>query len=222
MGAKYVDLTGQRFGRLYVIKKVEPYVDKRGYTQCRWLCKCDCGKETVMRTTELKSGHSRSCGCLNRERLLASHTKHGLGKTRIYHIYLGMLDRCFDKNSRPYKYYGGKGITVCDEWIGTEGAIRFKEWAIANGYSETLTLDRIDVNGNYEPANCRWVTNQVQQNNRTDNRYVTIDGEVKTAKQWADSVGMNYTTLLARLKHGWDEKDAVFTPVDMRFSHKRA
>lgn len=133
-----------------------------------------------------------------------------------------MLDRCFDKNSRPYKYYGGKGITVCDEWIGTEGAIRFKEWAIANGYSEALTLDRIDVNGNYEPANCRWVTNQVQQNNRTDNRYVTIDGEVKTAKQWADSVGMNYSTLLARLKHGWDEKDAVFTPVDMRFSHKRA
>lgn len=218
---KFVDLTGKRFNRLLVLRRTENYVDKRGVITAQWVCLCDCGKEKVLRTGDLTTGHYQSCGCLNRERLLQSHTKHGLGKTRIYHIYLGMMDRCYDeKNCSSYKYYGGRGITVCDEWHGGEGAKRFKEWAIKNGYKDGLTLDRIDCNGNYTPDNCRWVTYKTQNNNKRDNHYITIGEETKTAKQWADQVGMNYTTLLARLSHGWNVEEAVFTPIDMRFSHK--
>lgn len=219
---KFVDLTGKRFNRLTVIKREENYRDKRGCPYSRWMCKCDCGNTIIVRAGELNNGHTQSCGCLNRERIAQAATRHGLGKTRLYHIYLGMIDRCFDgQNSRQYNNYGGRGITVCKEWMGAEGAKRFKQWAMENGYSNDLSLDRINVNGNYEPSNCRWVTMKVQNNNKRDNHYITIGDETKTMKQWAEEVGLNYTTLRARIDHGWDEKEAIFTPLDARFSHKR-
>lgn len=124
-------------------------------------------------------------------------------------------------NSDKYLDYGGRGITVCDEWTGSQGFEHFYEWAIKNGYENCLTLDRIDVNGNYSPENCRWITNKEQQNNKRDNVYITINNETLTMKQWSEKVGIPYNTVKQRIYKGWSYEEAIFTPVDKRFSHKR-
>lgn len=217
--SKFVDLTGRRYDRLTVIGMTDPYADKSGHKCNRWMCKCDCGGTAIATSGELNAGHTRSCGCLRRDRIRESVMKHGFSKTRLYHIYLGMIDRCFDKTSDNYMNYGGRGITVCDEWKGTEGIKRFIAWAKDSGYSETLSLDRINVNGEYSPSNCRWATNKEQQNNKRDNRYITVGGETKTMKQWAEQYGIGYTTLKQRIYNGWEVEKAIKQPVDKRFSH---
>lgn len=219
MGGYQKDLTGMRFGRLTVIDKASPAKGSHGENLSRWNCICDCGNKRIVRALVLLNGRTLSCGCLGKEHRRAAVLKHGLSKQRIYHIYLGMIDRCYDQNSENYFCYGGRGISVCDEWRGENGATLFKEWAMKNGYAEDLSLDRIDVDGNYEPSNCRWVDNYVQQNNKRDNRYITINGVTKTMKEWSREVGIGYTTLKQRIYHGWNPVDAVLTPVDKRFSH---
>ena len=163
--------------------------------------------------------HTLSCGCLGRENRIKSVRKHGLSKTRIYGIYLGMMDRCYDSSNNNYRNYGGRGISVCDEWLGDDGAIRFKEWAMNNGYEDTLTLDRIDVNGDYCPPNCRFATMKEQNNNKRDNVFIEINGERKTMKQWSEAIGIGFTTLKERIHRGWEPELAVLAPVDKRFSH---
>lgn len=139
--------------------------------------------------------------------------KHGLSKTRLHRIWHSMYCRCYYKTTNQYKNYGGKGIKVCEEWKHIEGFINFYNWAINNGYSEELTLDRIDNSKDYCPENCRWSTPKYQSNHKTNNIIYTINGKTQTAKQWCEEYGVSQTTFNDRLNRGWDLEKAISKPV---------
>ena len=134
------------------------------------------------------------------------------GKKRILGILRGMKQRCYNKNDDRYPRYGGRGITVCDEWRINPQA--FYEWSMANGYADDLTIDRIDNDGNYEPSNCRWATQKEQANNKSSCIYITYNGETKDVKQWSEELGMPYNTLFSRISAGWPVEKAFYEPVD--------
>ena len=202
--SKLIDLTGQRFGLLVVIERTA----NKG-KQPAWLCKCDCGNECIVIGTHLKTGHSQSCGCLQRVRTSKARKKHGMSKDRPYRIWENMKSRCSDSENPAFEEYGGRGITVCEEWKEFEN---FYSWAMANGYSEELTIDRIDTNGGYCPENCRWTNRTVQQNNRRNNKTITCNGKTMTLAQWSRVLGIKYTTLHARLYiYHWDVEKAFKT-----------
>lgn len=134
---------------------------------------------------------------------------HGLSKTRLHRIWHSMYCRCYYPSTNQYKNYGGRGIKVCDEWKKVEGFLRFYKWALENGYKENLTLDRINVNGNYEPSNCRWITHKEQSNNRTNNVYYTFNGKTQTSKQWCDEYNILQNTFKDRLDRGWTLEQAL-------------
>lgn len=195
------DLTGQRFSRLTVIRRVE---NKDNSGQACWECKCDCGNTIYTVGYCLRSGDTTSCGCyLNEVRGQSSKT-HGMTKTRIHTIWCSMKERCFNANDRNYIRYGQRGITVCDEW--KNDFIAFYNWAIANGYSKDLTIDRIDVNGNYCPENCRWATKAEQANNKRTNHYVTRDGVTHTVTEWCEILGVSRSTVFKRIGKGLPEE----------------
>lgn len=204
--AKAMNLENQRYGRAIVLKRVE---NKGRYV--RWLCKCDCGNEFIALTQHLRSGSVKSCGCLLKEiasqKFIKLNTKHGKHKTRLYKIWAAIKGRCFNKNNCAYKNYGARGITICEEWINNYPA--FEEWANANGYNDTLTIDRIDVNGNYCPENCRWATRREQQNNRRVNHYIEYNGEKKTIAEWARTLKIPHNRISGRLSRGWSIKNAL-------------
>lgn len=197
----FEDLTGKRFHRLVVIR----YLDKserttRGYN---WLCKCDCGNTVKANAYKLKDGSQKSCGCLKEEMkpILGRMTrKYKYSNKRLYSVYKSMLSRVYDESAREYKNYGGRGITVCDEWLGLNGYDTFAEWAYSAGYDDNAkhgicTLDRKDVDGGYSPSNCRWVTNDEQQNNRRDNVLLDYRGETHNMKEWSKILNIPYTTI---------------------------
>lgn len=211
-----VDLTGQRFGRLVALRH-EPTPGNKTF----WLCKCDCGKEVLVGYGELRTGNTKSCGCFHRDsaadRLRKQGTRHGMFGTRIYNIWWCMKDRCYNKNHMAYKNYGGRGITVCDEWKNNFEP--FYRWAMNSGYRKDLTIDRIDVNGNYEPHNCRWVTLSEQANNKRNTIYLTVHGETKTVAEWSKETGLSRATIRSRIKSGWTE-EKILIPLTRRKARK--
>lgn len=157
---KLIDMTGQKFGRLLVLEQL-PAVKRRAM----WLCRCDCGKEVPVRAVSLRRGKTRSCGCLRRDEMRRKATTiDGKCGEKLHGVWNMMKQRCLNRNCKDFKYYGLRGIRVCDEWI--KDYLTFRAWALSNGYEEGLTIDRIDPDGNYEPSNCRWITIQAQQKNR--------------------------------------------------------
>lgn len=183
---KFKDLTGKKFGRLTVI-------ERNGHKGrvISWLCKCDCGNEITISVSNLTSGNTKSCGCYRSE--LAHKSKHKLSRTRIYKIWDSMKRRCYKETSSDFKNYGARGITICREWRGDFKA--FYDWATANGYKENLTIDRINVNGNYEPSNCRWATKLEQARNRRNNVFIEHNGKLICLAELAEKLNISYKKL---------------------------
>lgn len=188
---------GDKYGMLTVIRK-EP----SGKYCSWWYCKCECGQYKKISGSNLLSGQTVSCGCKRKK----ARIKHGFSNSRLYHIWANMLQRCNNPNKPDYKYYGGRGITVCDEWKTFEG---FNKWVESTNYSDKLTIDRIDVNKGYSPENCRWVTLKTQFNNRRSNVKITIDGITKTATEWGDITGENSRTITERIRKGFNPEKAI-------------
>lgn len=200
------DLTGKRFGNLQVIGLSD--TDTR---KTYWVCQCDCGNIKTVRSDSLQSGAIKSCGCLKKKQdktnLKAKHS-HKMSGTRLYEIWQGMKGRCYNVHNARYSRYGGRGISVCDEWVHDFTA--FYEWAKSSGYRDDLTIDRIDNNGNYEPENCRWATQEQQARNRTTNINITIGNATKTLTEWCGIFKVDYKKTVARLHRGHCSIDELF------------
>lgn len=204
-----IDLTGRRFGMLSVVERAE---SKNG---ARWLCRCDCGQETIARTGHLNARSKISCGCAvisaarkNQKLASAALTTHGMSHSRLDECYKNILRRCYDQKNKRYDRYGGRGIKVCAEWLDNKQS--FFDWAAANGYAADLTIERDDRNGDYEPGNCIWADRFVQANNCSDNRILEWDGRSQTVAQWAREIGVRPKALQHRVDRGWN-LDRIFT-----------
>lgn len=190
----YKDLQGQQFGRLTVIKKAGAAING-----CiKWECKCTCGKTTIVRSTQLISGNTKSCGCLQRETMSKKFKTHGLSNTRLYIIWQAMKQRCYNPKYDYYQNYGGKGIIICDEW--KSDFMSFYNWSMENGYNDSLSIDRIDINKNYSPDNCRWATPMIQSNNKGDTTYVIYHGEKDSLTNMCRKLNVNRSTIQKRCR----------------------
>ena len=210
MPNKKLDLFGKRFGRLTVQNE---YKVENG--KVYFWCKCDCGNSLYVLGTYLRNGNTKSCGCLEKEKFHKLITKHNKCYTRIYRIYHGMITRCFNKNAPQYKGYGMQGITVCDKWKNSFE--EFYKWSMENGYSDSLTIDRINVFGNYEPSNCRWISKREQQFNKKNTKYITVNGSTKNAYEWEKITGIKAEIIDNRVRKGKSGND-LFAPVRKRIS----
>lgn len=199
---KAQDLTGMKFGHLTVIELAEPIGNKR-----RYKCVCDCGTETIVFSSNLKRGNTRSCGCLRTEKLVSRNKTHGMRGTKLYGIWASMRSRCNNPHNKEYHRYGGRGIVCCEEW---KDFTQFKEWALKSGYEDGLSLDRIDNDGDYCPHNCRWATREQQSSNTSQNVFLTYNGETKTIAQWCRTVGSYESRLSWRYKQGWPVEEILF------------
>lgn len=196
----------KKFGKLTVIKRVEN--DKHRNRQ--FLCICDCENKTekIIRARDLKNGKIKSCGCLN--------YKHNMSHSRIYRIFIGMKYRCNNPNSVDFERYGGRGIKICDEWERENGFELFYNWSINNGYNDSLTIDRIDNNKNYEPSNCRWATMSEQGKNKSNNNLITINGKTQTLSEWANEYKLDKETIRNRFVIGDTGLDLIRKPYEKR------
>lgn len=200
----YKDETGNRYGRLLVMSKAD------GMRRVSWKCKCDCGNTVIVPGIQLRCGKTKSCGCLHKEITAKKNaerlTKHGDARTRLYGIFIGMHKRCEKKYHTAYGEYGGRNIKVCDEWSDYS---TFKEWALENGYSDSLTIDRIDNNKGYSPDNCRWSTMKEQSNNKRSSRIIECNGERHTVAEWSEILNIPYVRIAQRLRRGWPVEKAL-------------
>ena len=205
--SKIKNLSGLKFGKLTVMERAEDKRSQNGRNHIMYICKCDCGKQVVVKAENLRSGNTKSCGCLSSEKTKERLKKHGMHGTRIYVIWQGMKSRCNNPHSLSYANYGNRGIKVCNEWQNDFDA--FKDWAYKNGYKDNLTLDRIDNNKGYSPSNCRWATNSEQQLNKRNNHIVYYKGDYIPLAKLSNITGINAGTLRSRLNKGMSAKDAV-------------
>lgn len=204
---------GDTFGDLTVIEilgKIRPQTSNHWYYKVQ----CKCGTKNIVRGTVLKNGRSAKCRkcAIKRTPNRRIQYKHGMTNTRLFNIWQSMKERCNTPTSHAYKWYGGRGIKICDEW--ENDFMAFYNWAINNGYKEILSIDRIDVNGNYEPSNCRWATTKAQANNKRTNRFLTLNGETHTMAEWGIITGIKDYNIENRLnKYGWSVEKTLTTPV---------
>lgn len=200
------DIVGKKFNKLLVLKEV-----KTKYRDRYFLCRCDCGNEKIIRGKHLTSNKIVSCGCYQKEICGKTHITHGLTNSRLYSIYKDIIKRCTNKNHSTYKNYGARGITICNEW--KNDFMSFYNWAISNGYNDSLTIDRIDNNGNYEPNNCHWCDRITQANNTRRNHFLTFNGKTQTIAQWGRELNMNSAKIGKRINlYGWSVEKALTTP----------
>lgn len=203
-----IDITGDRFGRLIVVSSAGH--NHRGRTQ--WLCRCNCGNETKVTTDRLRNGTTRSCGCLYREALGDRVRKHGESyganrRTRLYVIWTNMRQRCTNPKTKSFKNYGERGIRVCNEWDKYEN---FRDWAHSHGYSDDLTIDRIDNEANYSPESCRWVSKLVQANNKSNNHAITFHGISLNECQWQRLLHVSSGAFGAYLRRHGESKTIAY------------
>lgn len=198
-----IDITGKRYGLLTVVR----YEGRAKNGHTLWLCKCDCGRETIVSRSNLRDGHQVSCGCKRRKQAGEMNLIHGGSHTRLYSIWSNMITRTTNPKGTAYHRYGGRGVIMCPEWRNSFQT--FKNWALANGYADGLTIDRIDNDGIYEPSNCRWITWQEQFNHRSKSRLITYQGETLTIAQWAEKLNLSKTMLYQRFKAGWPAERAL-------------
>ena len=206
------DLTGQQFGFLLVLR-----YEKTERRACWWRCVCECGTETVVPTSRLRKGHTRSCGCWGRSRLEARVT-HNQSNTRLYKRWKGMIARCENPHHIEFHNYGARGIRVCERWRTSFMAFVEDMGAPQPG----MSLERLDVNGPYTPDNCVWASPRTQANNQRHNRLLTFHGLTQNVTQWAQFLGMSTETLAYRLRTWNDVARALSTPVDTRQSRRKA
>lgn len=206
-----LDLSGQKFGRLTAVRRGENTKD--GHAQ--WICRCACGKTVIVLARYLKSGHTRSCGCLQAEKASFAASRrnvtHGESAAPLYHVWQSMRARCNNPKHRNFSNYGGRGIKVCEEWDRSYTA--FRDWAQRSGYRKGLQLDRLNNNGGYSPLNCRWITPKGNSNNRRTSRYLEYNGERKSVAEWAAEKGISYQTLYSRITDGWTVEKALTVPI---------
>lgn len=213
---KFIDISGKEFGKLTAI---EP-IGKSKHNEIIWKCKCVCGKQAEATGINLRRGNTKSCGCLKNGLLskyeikdISSENCENTVKEneRLYRIWIGVKTRCYNTNSANYKYYGAKGIIVCNEWLHDFQA--FYDWAIANGYKDGLTLDRKDNSKGYSPENCKWSTMKEQAQNTSQTIKISCNGETKTISEWSDITGIPKNVIKQRIKKGWDIKKALESPL---------
>lgn len=209
----FEDLTNRRYGMLLVIERSE----NKG-NQTYWKCKCDCGNIVEVKSFRLKNGEKINCGCIARKSGYFKggipHNKtHGMSNTRLYRIYKKMYRRCYRPQTKWYENYGGRGITICPEWLGEHGFENFAKWALSNGYADNLSIDRKDNNKGYSPDNCRWATAKEQANNTRSTVFLTYKGETKPASEWSEITGISQDTLTGRKRRGWTDKDCIERPL---------
>lgn len=202
--SRMIDMAGQKCGRLFVLGIAER---ARNGTSIKWKCVCDCGNEVVKTGNALRNQKWLSCGCLRAEMIGKRFRKHRKGSEKLQDVRIKMIDRCYNKLSPDYQWYGAKGVKVCDEWIND--AVSFTEWAFKNGYREGLSIDRINNDGMYEPSNCRWTTDIQQANNRSNNHVISYKGRDYTLSEAARAFNIHVQTLRRRVVHGWSVEDAI-------------
>lgn len=213
------DLTGRKFGRL----TVTGFHGRNKYGQPIWACKCDCGNTSRVTSSDLRSGKTLSCGCLWKERIMEAKTTHGMAHSEVYAEYNNMKKRCYNKNAHNYKYYGGRGIKMCDRWRNDIREFYNDVSRLPDFGEEGRTLDRIDNDGDYEPNNVRWATHKEQSMNRrprTCSRLYEYNGKTRSLKEISNITGIPYSTLINRILNGWDPEMAFNTAVQEKFRHK--
>lgn len=195
MQGKFEDLSGRKYNKLTVICKN----GKTNGGDIKWLCKCDCGNEKTITGSKLKSGWTKSCGCMQKEWAANKFSKHKLSQTQLYKCWERMKSRCLNKNNNRYYRYGGRNIKVCSEWLDFNN---FSYWALSNGYKEGLTIERIDVNGNYEPNNCTWITPAAQMRNTSRTVWVEYKNSKICMAEFSRMTGISVNVIRNRLKKG--------------------
>lgn len=212
---KFIDLVGKKYNKLTVIERAE----NASSGAVRWKCLCDCGNYAIVRAANLKNGAVKSCGCLLHE--TENKKTHGMSKTRIYQEWNSIKNRCTNPRNRRYEDYGGRGINICNEW--KNDFLSFYNWSVSNGYKDSLTIERKDVDGDYCPENCCWIPLEEQANNRRMNLSIEYNGKTQNLKEWCEELNLNYKRVHNRMfKLGYSFEEAITKPVMTQKRNKEA